>query len=873
MENVDKNKKTTENEITISAPGNNKIVDEEKKNNGSEQISEYNNEKSGEISGGITNKEYSGRESRGSGEKSSGEFSTVISSSSNSAEFNGETTGHIDQQASEFSDNEQSLSNRYFSNQQNSRSIAKDERSSSYESVSSNTEQIGKNINEQSEGTIGQFNERVAGEYKQQPFNSDISPWDSPSINTRVESSIKIVNEPGTDNQFDNDRDQKSITKISDENKKGDVVSTSSSFSTAEVAGSFNDQAISETWVDKEKGVLFRKLIKVNKVVSSSEKLENIDRDNNQKWYHLSANVYENLLKPLDDGTKIFDDFALDFLGKDEIKISDADELVQQIVNSQQYLRSERKRMKIRSRKFFNVVIIIFSIVLIGLCFLKFYFNNRKVIAEFKQKCDEISEKQRNLNAEKIEKLDSIFGNLATLDLFNRFLTNIGMRVMYENLILNVHNLSEDINHNVCKIANLIPFKVGNHIFLNFVVVNEAWRNIRTSGQVVQEYTVTKSNTEGKIVRVNKKEVITAEHIEPTPFRLLESKVFTVFDLNCSANPYCWTLSSINDVKIATGLFRRKVRHHNETANNEFNTHFKIGNIKSNDFYTQTVMNSYLTLYAQETILKIYKYYDCKPVQMRFDTGTFEAISYLYDCSFFTWSPITNYLSYSDFQTNGTMVLTQLKKIFLTITKLLIQLPSYLWAMDNAANNMLNAKKNENLIFGSSYCNTDPAVADFESVINLVNIHGAIKAIEHEDAFPKKSVFKVLNHVNNNGVDCYRCDFLSYYKTDMIDLVPVKSLHCGIVKVPVPYVKFNLFEEGKVFLATTNKTKMLGCYSLRLLNEDKRPELSDAKFLIFCELVCTPQIKVLSVNTELSPSDTEVLVEFIKKVDLTHFAN
>lgn len=598
----------------------------------------------------------------------------------------------------------------------------------------------------------------------------------------------------------------------------------------------------------------------------AAQQIVQLDHVHNQKWYHFSINVYENILNELNENSDYFSKFIETIFKPSREKFDQADELAKKISDYQQFLLNEKKRLRIFGRKFCNWLIIFWLFFIIGFFFLGFYIKNRRIIREFNESSKNIKHKQHDLNEQKIQCFDQIYQHLPTIGLLNCFLDYFGIRIVHEKVNLNVHNLVNSSDKSLCNILFFLPFKIANQLFVNYTAVDETWRDVVSVGSVECPYEDFVYDDSGDVELVTEYETVTAEHVEPTPFRETTSYVITNFD--CDASQYKWQLLSLNQTCKRKQNFLNKKQNHNDdqTMDVDFSHYFRIRGVQINDLRTQTIVNSYLTLYSQEIILKIHQFYENNLVVMNFSSGVFQAPSYLEQLNFFTWQPISKFLRYRDFKIDANDTLVQIKRMFLSIVKNLLHLPSYLWAMDTAANNMLNSPKKE-FNFGSSYTPDVKAVADLETVISLANIHNLLSAINNKDAFWKYPVLAFKDLFKIHDVDVYHCEFCSYYATNLLDVVPVSSINCGIVDVPVPYVKYTAFTEEKYFLVTVNKSEIIGCFSFLKIKE-YRQELKSlfVDNLQYVSLICTPSLKVIVVNFSATNEQLQLLATIIDTI-------
>lgn len=279
----------------------------------------------------------------------------------------------------------------------------------------------------------------------------------------------------------------------------------------------------------------------------------------------------------LNYGAKIINKIVDENVNKYKIDENVLEKHQQEKRNLEQAIQNQKKTEKISRRKFFNVTIIIFSLLVIGLFFLNFYFANKKIIKNFKvyeaEKNQLINKKKNTIN----KLIARNFFPLKTAKLMEDVFKQFGLKTINN---INTQWLLKNLNNK--KIIDILAAYLllyKNTPIYDLIVRELNWRVVTTSASRSFSYT----EYDGQKY-VTKSVHLTAYHYEDTPF--IEKKYIIALLSNFLANKLILSSSTKNQQKI-------------KLENSAFNKNFKFswtGN--------EISLRQFFTIKTQENFLK-----------------------------------------------------------------------------------------------------------------------------------------------------------------------------------------------------------------------------------------------------------------------------
>jgi len=298
-----------------------------------------------------------------------------------------------------------------------------------------------------------------------------------------------------------------------------------------------------------------------------------------------TKNLYQVFV---DNFSKSFDKFYDDNI-ESKTKINEVSNKVQQeIVGLRNDISNKYKENKVGARRFANVMIIIFSFVLIGLFFVMYFPKNRKKINEYKEfekeKSDEISEAV----------------NLKTFLMCKAFSKyNINQ---IKNMLLNEYSIEyvKNINRNEIAFIQNVPhflafnsitkYEVRNAFLYDVLYTTKYYHDVVTSASI----TISTTNSNGTTTSYT----ITATHSEPTPY--IDYEVIYTMPTNYLPGLSFRYRGTISKKELAK---RRKQGKTFVCENDDFAMNFDY------DFNDELKFVQYFPLVSQQKFVDFYNYF------------------------------------------------------------------------------------------------------------------------------------------------------------------------------------------------------------------------------------------------------------------------
>lgn len=289
-----------------------------------------------------------------------------------------------------------------------------------------------------------------------------------------------------------------------------------------------------------------------------------------------------------DNFSKSFDKFYDDNI-ESKTKINEVSNKVQQeIVGLRNDISNKYKENKVGARRFANVMIIIFSFILIGLFFVMYFPKNRKKINEYKEfekeKSDEISEAI----------------NLKTFLMCKAFSKyNINQ---IKNMLLNEYSIEyvKNINRNEIAFIQNVPhflafnsitkYEVRNAFLYDVLYTTKYYHDVVTSASI----TISTTNSNGTTTSYT----ITATHSEPTPY--IDYEVIYTMPTNYLPGLSFRYRGTISKKELAK---RRKQGKTFVCENDDFTMNFDY------DFNDELKFVQYFPLVSQQKFVDFYNYF------------------------------------------------------------------------------------------------------------------------------------------------------------------------------------------------------------------------------------------------------------------------
>lgn len=451
----------------------------------------------------------------------------------------------------------------------------------------------------------------------------------------------------------------------------------------------------------------------------------------------------------------------------DTIKL--VDEKVEEIKKLRLDIAQRRKKDKIGARKFANVIIIIFSIILIGLPFLYFLIKNKKVIKEYNEFASTVENQIFTIVNEKNRLINNV---LKTINAYE-----------FANAIFNQNGLTLRQNPNFSTV-NLAKFNNNKRYFVGYV--DGIHVNFKSTDTLYYRYKVFSYEpvVTYNTIQVNKDTTATAQHVEMTPVVKLSDEYVhkTNFDPNFNFRTHMQTIK-----KKDNSIF----------LNHDFAMKYGIGlSSKNLSIQIESKLHEFFTPLAQEQFVKwdndnkgqvypfekfaddIFISHGYNPM-INFEEIKNKTLNYYSKRSYNEISTVFDILD------TYAINLKSIIDVYLTNLSTIIQSPaiSREWY-----------EKNKPYRISTIY-NYDEYInykidLNHEVVSNKILTNGLVNFFNKSDVIP---FLEFVEQINLFGVKKNIYDLISYNIYDRIDRVPV-YVDGRTVSVPVPYKEYVEFK-------------------------------------------------------------------------------
>ena len=179
-----------------------------------------------------------------------------------------------------------------------------------------------------------------------------------------------------------------------------------------------------------------------------------------------------------------------------------------QIKQLQNEINQRYTNEEIKIKKIQNIFIIIFCFLIVGLCFLTIYWNNKSIIKNFEEFKKEKDKEIQNQKEDLFNIVHSNLSSLRTSDLLSQIFMKYGLKLSYKPDI-------DNLLKNKFKLQNLLLVDKANVVY---------WRNSSIYDLNIKELNIRNVVTKNSITVSDwignefLERTITATHTEPTPF-------------------------------------------------------------------------------------------------------------------------------------------------------------------------------------------------------------------------------------------------------------------------------------------------------------------------------------------------------------------
>lgn len=543
-----------------------------------------------------------------------------------------------------------------------------------------------------------------------------------------------------------------------------------------------------------------------------------------QNFYHNIVDNYKSWAKPwLDELNNISKNKIVEFI-KNEEDVQSANDSHKKILNHFNNIENMFKQQKIKSRKVSNVIIVIFSCLIIGLFFLSFYFKNKKIIKEFNEYKNNQLKSIDELNEIKKQSFINLFSNIKKKHLINSVLDETGLSFKSNVYGSNFEQYITNLDNDYIGLKNFGCLNVGDQNVYIGNICEERWEIVTTSSSVTVPYTYYVTDSDGHLNAKTDLETVFAYHHENTPFRNIDTITALGFRNSIVGNDINWVLypltpniekeknkvDHLKTKKIAETK-SEKIKNVTTFENKLFNLGYKV-NIFHADGSIEQEQNilTWFTVGSQE-----------KFVDMRIDLAENNKFSLIdqplykfnnaliiknvnnIDCSWFTLGNVLNVLNYEpktslednvNLLTNITsnLIRTNIISIceFLNFSKInsMFQINPINYDYSLLEPNNLNLVNNR---------------IDSETILNMGNLTDSLNSVGQQ---------ALLDNIRTIHIDQQEkytlavYDIDNYYTTNEVDLVTVYAPRAKrYVTISVPYIKYHPYSTQSTGFAIYKK--------------------------------------------------------------------
>ncbi|TPR54295.1 hypothetical protein [Metamycoplasma neophronis] len=485
---------------------------------------------------------------------------------------------------------------------------------------------------------------------------------------------------------------------------------------------------------------------------------------------------------------------AVELAVKDNIRAHVSDETINEykanydkILSLKEEIKTRKKADGITAKKVGNVFIIIFSCLLIGLCFLSFLLKNKKIIKAF----NEFEKDRQKIIAETMEKniktLVSVFSKTTMQELKDDILRYLKI-TKTQNLDFKEILPLVQSEANFASLYSTNKYDLRNSYFYDILYSVLEYRIVTTSASI----TISQTNSEGETYS----KTLTGYHYEKTPF--VDIKQATLIPTNYLPKlVFLQTRNTFNqkayEKKVKKGEFVLEKPEFYKYYNHDFNDQI-----------------SYLTYFqniTQDKYIELAHYFETKvpnlPMPKLNKYGTALVEDRMFNSTLLLYSTVHNWaLQYIpqdepitlDYIVNilADVIIKNLEPQILTLTL-------------GFANKYIASENYEKL--GDSYISTykdldqidDSVYTNRMYLLNRIIGNRSYSLFTHPQEKNAIYEFKDTNETNNRVVNEQSLSMKSFYGVDMIDTVYVEGY-----AIDVPFRRFYPFEEIKKTLYSMN---------------------------------------------------------------------
>lgn len=533
------------------------------------------------------------------------------------------------------------------------------------------------------------------------------------------------------------------------------------------------------------------------KIIIRKELMNEIDYKNNT--LEPIKNIYEKNISSINEILKNY------FSNHDNENIeyrNEVNSLTDSCNDIYKNIKDRKKKDKIILRKITNFFIFISFFVILGLFFIKFYKENRKIISSFKAfklENSKVISNQKNI----IQWLKTgYFSNIDNSTVVDYVMKNFGFNLEYSFDFNLLNELFVDTRNNifpdqVIGVKSFLKIRYKNTPIYKVSLSNLYFKIITTSNSESFPYS---ARVNGKIV--TKYETLTAYHRENTPF--INNKDYILLKTNFSKELEFDNIGSSSNYKF---------------ENKDFNKFIQITS-RSDSKESEVDLLQFFTIKTQEDYVNWYKYLNkTKPIFSKKDkfwivksnNTNYSSLLMNNEISSFNFEDTIDYKS-SKVQQN---VSTYVQNVLMDLTTLLIP-------------PIINRELYEE---NGNYRTSNIYEVEKEKETRKIDSTHLLTVLNSDKYFTfkghKPSLSTWLSFVSSevydeeNGCMLYNIKNNSFYHKDLIDNVVVVGRHVGAKVIPVKYRRFYDMSESKsVFFIENTKGVLLHEFSIILSQED-----------------------------------------------------
>lgn len=531
---------------------------------------------------------------------------------------------------------------------------------------------------------------------------------------------------------------------------------------------------------------------------------------NKEKFYQNIVDNYNSWTKPWLDNLEEISKNNIWELIKNEEELAKANDSYKKIVEHYDNIDNVYKKQKIKLRKIENVTIIVFSILIIGLFFLSFYFKNKKIIKEFDEYKKQELAKIEEQNEIKRKAFINLFSAIKKRELVNAFLSDTGLTFVGNEYGSNIEKYISNLDKNFIGLKNFGCIKVGEQNTYVGNVCDEHWEIVTTSNSVTVPYVYYVTDSDGHTHARNGFETVVGYHHENTPFRKIETITTIGFrnshneeDINWVLNPIVPNLKKeknkvdhLKSKKIGSSK-RDKIKNVTTFENQLFNLGYNV-NIFNADGSLEQEQNilTWFTIGTQEKFVNMRtdlaekeKFYLMDQPIYKFNNALVIKNNITIDCSWFTQGNVLNILDYEpkiSLENN----IENLARVGNKIAKTsLVSICEFLnFSRINSMIQMNPIRYNYSLLEPNDLNLVNNKI-DSETILNMGNLTNSLNSVgEHALIDNIKTIH--LDQQEKFTLAVYDID--NYFTTNEVDLVSAYAPNAKrYVTIPVSYIKYH----------------------------------------------------------------------------------